>query len=79
MSTAPHPPLVRHILHLEDSQIDHDMVKLILKRSDLSCDLQRVETLPDFLDSVQNTPVDVILADYRLPGFTAIDAWTALL
>lgn len=67
------------ILHLEDSQIDHDMVKFVLKRSDLIFELQRVETLPEFLSCVESGSIDVILADYRLAGFTAIDAWNALL
>jgi len=78
MSTPADPDALRHILHLEDSQVDHDMVKFILRKSDLKCEIHRVETLPDFIDQLQNTPVDVILADYRLPGFTAIDAWNAL-
>lgn len=78
MSTHADPDAIRHILHLEDSQVDHDMVQFILRKSDLKCAIHRVETLPDFIDQLKNTQVDVILADYRLPGFTAIDAWNAL-
>jgi two-component system sensor histidine kinase UhpB len=69
---------VRRILHLEDSAMDHELVKFVLQKSDIAYTLHRVETLPDFLAQTCADPVDVILADYRLPGFTAIDAWNAL-
>lgn len=37
--------------------------------------IHRVETLPDFESHLKSSPADAILADYRLPGFTAIHAW----
>lgn len=74
-----HKSLARRILHLEDSPIDHELVKFVLQKSDVAYTLHRVETLPEFLIHACSEPIDVILADYRLPGFTAIDAWTALL
>lgn len=37
--------------------------------------MQRVETLRALEASFQVSSFDVILADYRLPGFTALDAW----
>ncbi len=40
--------------------------------------MQRVEALDEFRRQVQESDFDVILADYRLPGFTAIDAWNSL-
>ena len=66
------------ILHLEDSAIDHQIVVRALHKQGLVCTLQRVETLAAFTQSTGNTTFDLILADYRLPGFTAIDAWHAL-
>ena len=36
---------------------------------------QRVDTLPGFLALAHEHPFDIILADYRLPGFNALDAW----
>ena len=75
-----HPPRVAwRILHLEDSPIDHEMVKFVLKKSETPFSLHRVETLVDFLEQVKSAAFDVILADYRLPGFTAVDAWNALI
>ena len=68
------------ILHLEDSVIDHQIVVRALQKQGLACTLQRVETLAAFTKLTGgSTPFDLILADYRQPGFTAIDAWHALL
>ena len=38
----------------------------------------RVETLEEFCLQLQSVNFDVILADYRLAGFTAMDAWEKL-
>ena len=67
-----------HILHLEDSAIDHQLVQRALTQAGLAFTLQRVETLQAFVQASQADAVDVILADYSLAGFTAIDAWTSL-
>jgi len=40
--------------------------------------MTRVETLEAFTDLARSGSFDIILADYRLPGFTAIDAWSTL-
>jgi two-component system sensor histidine kinase UhpB len=66
------------VLHLEDSAIDHELVVVALRRQGLACKLTRVETLDAFEKVTQSASFDVILADYRLPGFTAIDAWNVL-
>ena len=36
-----------------------------------------VDTLADFLTQLQAQTYDLVLADYYLPGFTAMDAWAA--
>lgn len=73
------PPLhPLRILHLEDSSIDHELVRLALQKSGEHCELERVETLIEFQRLVHRSEFDVILADYRLPGFTALDAWHLL-
>ena len=63
------------LLHLEDSLADHVLAKLTLQRARLDCTLQQVDTLQDFCDRTQSESFDLILADYRLQGFTALDAW----
>lgn len=64
------------ILHLEDSLADHELAALTLRRSPVRCQLLRVETLDDFQTLINAQTFDLILADYRLPGFTALDAWS---
>ena len=66
------------ILHLEDSLVDHELVRLALRKSEELSVLTRVETLEEFETRVQKCNFDVILADYLLPGFTALDAWNIL-
>lgn len=72
------PPRPLRILHLEDSAVDHELVRLALLKSGEHCELERVETLEEFGRLAQAFNFDVILADYRLPGFTALDAWHLL-
>ena len=66
------------ILHLEDSPTDHALVRMTLQRSGRPFELRRVETLEDLLGALRDDPFDVVVADYNLAGFTAVDAWNAL-
>ncbi len=66
------------VLHLEDSIVDHQLVHRVLTQSGLPFAMVRVETLPDFEQQISASSFDVVLADYRLSGFTAIDAWGIL-
>lgn len=66
------------ILHLEDSRVDHALVKFALQRSGLNHDIHLVDTLDDFGHEVASGRYDVVLADYHLPGFTGLDAWDRL-
>ena len=63
------------ILHLEDSLADHELAGRTLRRSGLQCQLRQVDTLSEFQRLTDSGSFDIILADYRLPGFTALDAW----
>lgn len=66
------------ILHLEDSQTDQRLAALTLRRAQLACEIDCVDQLPAFLQALSSKPYDLVLADYHLPGFTAIDAWNAV-
>ena len=72
-----HRPI--RVLHLEDSAIDHQLVHRALAQSGVTFSMQRVETLEAFEENFRTSEFDVIVADYRLSGFTAIDAWNLLL
>lgn len=73
-----HPTAPLNILHLEDSTHDHQLVCKTLDKAGFSYSIARVETLGAFSELATSGAFDVILADYRLPGFTAVDAWLAL-
>ena len=74
MSDSPEKPLVR-ILHLEDSRVDHTLVKFALQRSGMRHELALVDTMPDFQRELETGAFDLVLADYHLPGFSGLDAW----
>lgn len=69
MSTA--RPL--NILILEDSPADAELILRELKHSGCDHFSLRVETRGDYLRAIENTP-DIILADYNLPQFNALQA-----
>ncbi len=63
------------ILHLEDSPLDHQLVERSLRKSGLPFEIRRVDALKEFGQNLHEAEFDLILADYHLAGFTAIDAW----
>ena len=77
MESSAHKGPALRILHLEDSEIDHELACLALRRGALCFTIQRVETLSAFEAALLEAP-DLVLADYQLPGFTALDAWQRL-
>lgn len=77
MSDTPTRTPVR-ILHLEDSRVDHALVKFALQRSQMSCELTLVDTLEDFKRELVSGRHDVVVADYHLPGFNGLDAWALM-
>jgi signal transduction histidine kinase len=66
------------ILHLEDSIPDHQLVCRTLDKAKIAYQIHCVDTLDAFMETVSKQSVDVILADYRLNGFTAIEAWNSM-
>jgi signal transduction histidine kinase len=65
------------IVHLEDSVLDHKLVLRALERSSLQFSIVRVETIDALLFEASSNAIDLVLVDYRLAGFTALDAWAA--
>jgi len=82
MLTAALAPSFLHqnlnILHLEDSELDHQLVCRALTKEKLPYTITRVDSLEDFEEQIRVQALDIILADYRLPGFTALEAWGVL-
>lgn len=69
----PDAPLA--ILHLEDALADHQLAARALKQAGLAVNLHRVETLAEFEQALANQRFDLVLADYHLAGFTALEAF----
>ncbi|MBI4468725.1 MAG: PAS domain S-box protein [Acidobacteria bacterium] len=67
------PSLKPRVLLLEDTLADAEMILHELRRSGIDLEWKRVETESDFLDALEPPP-DLILADYRLPGFDGLSA-----
>lgn len=63
------------ILHIEDSVADQALARLSLKRGQLPCTLTTVDSLQEVQGALETQDFDLILADYHLPGFTALDVW----
>jgi PAS domain S-box-containing protein len=61
------------VLILEDRPVDAELVLYELKRSGYLCTSVKVDTREDYLKAIEDRP-DIILADYSLPQFTALEA-----
>lgn len=57
------------LLHLEDNPTDSDLILSMLTEGGIDCTAQRVETRDAFVAALKQGQVDMILADYSLPGF----------
>jgi PAS domain S-box-containing protein len=62
------------ILYLEDDPKDADLVLAMLEAEGVTCRVTLVETRADFLAGLEQTGIDLILADYSLPTFDGISA-----
>ena len=62
-------PGVLRILQLEDSPLDAELERDSLANGGISCEIERVQTRPEFAAALQKGGFDLILADYALPGF----------
>jgi PAS domain S-box-containing protein len=62
------------ILHLEDNPLDSQLVRDQLDLAGVAAELTLVSTRADFLAAIAKTKWDLILADYRLPDFTGVEA-----
>ncbi len=66
-------PTPLRVLILEDQPTDAELTVRELHRAGFAPDWQRVESEPAFVAGL-SAPYDLILSDYRLPGFTALQA-----
>ena len=62
------------ILHLEDSEFDHEITLVHLTRGGLRARVRRIDSEADFLGALDESGWDVIISDYNLPGFSGLVA-----
>ncbi len=62
------------ILLIEDSEDDTFLLLRELGKGPYSIEHQRVDTLPDTRKALRERHWDLIISDYNLPGFSALDA-----
>ena len=67
-----------HVLLIENSLADAELNLRELERAGFRCKPQIVAGRAEFLEQLGRFPFDVVLADYRLPGWTGMDAFSAM-
>jgi len=70
---SPNPPRKLRVLHLEDSELDHELTLAHLARGGLRCEARRVDSEVEFLAAL-GEEWDAIISDYNLPGFSGLVA-----
>lgn len=63
-----------HIIHLEDDPNDAALVKRILEVEGIACVATCVQSRSALLDAMRRDDIDLVLADYSLPGFNGLAA-----
>jgi len=63
-----------HVLYAEDVPADAELALHELKKAGYEVKAVLVDTLPQFAEELRGGPYDVILADYRLKGWTGLAA-----
>jgi PAS domain S-box-containing protein len=64
------------VLHLEDNETDHILVREMLLADGLSCEIEAVKTRADFESALRQSLYDLIISDFSLPSFDGLAALT---
>lgn len=64
-----------HVLLLEDNPADAELSLRQLRRDGLQVDADIVRTLDEFKERIKSRTYDIVLGDYRLPGWTGMEAF----
>ena len=71
--TLPAPERRLRVLHLEDSELDHELTLAQLRRGGIDVQMLRIDSEPEFLRALEQE-WDAIVSDYNLPGFSGLVA-----
>lgn len=64
------------LLHLEDDPVDAELITTTLMEGNIHCQSQLVDTRQAFVAALKEGRMDLILADYSIPGFDGMTALT---
>jgi len=62
------------ILHLEDSEFDHELAVAHLARGGVQAQVRRIDSEAEFLAAIAEPGWDAIISDFNLPGFSGLVA-----
>ena len=65
------------VLHVEDSELDHQLILAQLSRAGLRVETERLDALPA-VQAALDRPWDAIISDFNLPGFSGLLVLDAL-
>lgn len=68
---------ILRVLHVEDSELDHQLILAQLGRAGLRVELERLDALPPVLAALDR-PWDAIISDFNLPGYSGLQVLEAL-
>jgi len=71
--SAPARDRIYRILHLEDSEPDHEVLVAHLLRGGMNAQARRIDSEVAFLEALDE-PWDAVVSDYNLPGFSGLVA-----
>jgi two-component system, cell cycle sensor histidine kinase and response regulator CckA len=67
-----------HLMLIENSAADAELNLHELERAGFQCQPQIIATRAELLEHLGRFPFDIVLADYRLPGWTGMDAFSVM-
>jgi PAS domain S-box-containing protein len=67
-----------HVILVENSAADAELNLHELGQAGFQCQPRVVSTHAEFMAQMGRFPFDIVLADYRLPGWTGMDAFSAM-
>jgi signal transduction histidine kinase len=70
---APARPSTLRVLHLEDSELDHELEMAQLRRGGIEVETRRVDSEPAFRAALEER-WDIVLSDFNVPGFSGLAA-----
>ena len=68
---------VLRVLHVEDSELDHQLILAQLGRAGLKVEMERLDALPAVLAAL-GRPWDAIISDFNLPGYSGLEVLEAI-